>query len=597
MIETIAEWGDFAITRKLINPEDLLITGDTFKKTSHVLAILLEKLENGGFQYKRVSVEIYDDNKKDKYLYRKKSSAGAEFTPTAFLTKPEKTFNNKILRWYKDSTDPHMESVYQELESKRNKIIKDLTERYNSLKIRKGNNVLVTIKFLDGSSEKYLGEINEYIEILRKDSAQRYYYMKSLGKALGKTNCFLCGEFGEVYGFTLPAVGFLFATADKPSFTPNLRRDLQWKNIPLCGNCSDKVEAGKRFIDKYLSFKFFRIKYYVLPKVLKEETREFIYNKIIAHYTGKQYEQGILSEEDYMSDEVKKLEDILSLSFLFYETVQARFLIRGFAEQIYPSRLQQLYKAKEDVEKVDILHEQAMKRIFGKKWVGNFLNRYKSNWPFQFLNYFFPNSEEFIRLTVCLLMGKAIGVNLYKCFMDKIRGMLHNDFNDFTNGVIMSFALLLFLRNLYNPQPNPNKPVATHTDLEERMEEFFQQNELSQPYKKASFTSGVLVACVLSVQREEREVKEGEEPFWRKLHGLKINERILKKVFVESVNKLSEYKRSCSKLEELVARYLINAEGKFTGSVDEMSYYFTLGLVLGPSFISMQTEKADGSTG
>ncbi|MEM4334027.1 MAG: TM1802 family CRISPR-associated protein, partial [Nitrososphaerota archaeon] len=82
MIETIAEWGDFAITRKLINPEDLLITGDTFKKTSHVLAILLEKLENGGFQYKRVSVEIYDDNKKDKYLYRKKSSAGAEFTPT-----------------------------------------------------------------------------------------------------------------------------------------------------------------------------------------------------------------------------------------------------------------------------------------------------------------------------------------------------------------------------------------------------------------------------------------------------------------------------------------------------------------------------------
>lgn len=593
MIETIAEWGDFAIKRKIMNPQDLLVTGDTFKKTSHVLAILLKELENGGFRYKRVSVENYDDNKRHKYLYRKKSSAGAEFTPTAFLTKPDKTFNNRILLWYKDRTEPHMKSVYQELKSNRTKIVKDLTERYNSLKIQKGNNVLVTIKFLDGSSEKYLGEINEYIEILRKDSAQRYYYMKSLGKALGETNCFLCGKLGEVYGFTLPSVGLLFATADKPGFTPNLRRELQWKNIPLCENCSHKVEAGKRFIDKHLSFNFFRIKYYVFPKVLKEKTRQFIHNKIIVHYIGKRYEQGILSEEDYMSDKVKKLKDILSLSFLFYETAQARFLIRGFAEQIYPSRLRQLYKAKGDVEKVDILREQAMKRIFGKKWVGNFLERRKSNWPFQFLNYFFPNSEEFIKLTVCLLMGKAIGVNLYKCFMDKIRSMLHTGFNNFTNDVIMSFALLLFLRKLYNPQPDPNKPVATPTDLEERMEEFFKQTEISQPYRKASFASGVLVAYVLWVQRTERGVRRGEEPFWRKLHGLRIDERVLKKVLVESVNKLSEYKRSSPKLEELVGKYLSNAEGKFTSSVDETSYYFTLGIVLGPSFIFMQTEKAD----
>jgi CRISPR-associated protein Csh1 len=100
---------------------------------------------------------------------------------------------------------------------------------------------------------------------------------------------------------------------------------------------------------------------------------------------------------------------------------------------------------------------------------------------------------------------------------------------------------------------------------------------LTTVLKKALFLEGVLVQELLNIQYKYR----GSTPFRKKLNGLKIDEKTAKKVFTEAINKLEEYEKNFfKKLEEAIAAYLIKSDfSKY--SVDELSYYFTLGMALG----------------
>jgi CRISPR-associated protein Csh1 len=130
--------------------------------------------------------------------------------------------------------------------------------------------------------------------------------------------------------------------------------------------------------------------------------------------------------------------------------------------------------------------------------------------------------------------------------------------------------------------------------VEDEIENFFKeyQDTFNVPTKKACFLVGVLVNYLLYVQRDERNVKQGREPFRSKLYGLRLDEEKIKKVFREAVNKLTEYGRTYPSLERIASKYLCES-GKWELSKDEISYYFMLGLTLGDIFKG-QKENMEG---
>jgi len=66
----------------------------------------------------------------------------------------------------------------------------------------------------------------------------------------------------------------------------------------------------------------------------------------------------------------------------------------------------------------------------------------------------------------------------------------------------------------------------------------------------------------------------------RKMNGLKIDEKTARRLLPEMINKLEEYDKNYYKeLEQGIAAYML--DGHFSVySVDELSFYFTLGMSL-----------------
>ena len=115
----------------------------------------------------------------------------------------------------------------------------------------------------------------------------------------------------------------------------------------------------------------------------------------------------------------------------------------------------------------------------------------------------------------------------------------------------------------------------------ERIKEFLEKQDFFDiPERKATFLEGVLTRFLLDIQYAQRE----STPFEAKLHGLKLDERRVKKLLPEIVGKLREYRSGYPQLEELISKNLIETDQEWKLSEDETSYCFTLGLNLGRAF-------------
>ena len=129
-------------------------------------------------------------------------------------------------------------------------------------------------------------------------------------------------------------------------------------------------------------------------------------------------------------------------------------------------------------------------------------------------------------------------------------------------------------------------------EIDSRYENFFTENTIfDDNAKKALFLEGVLAGKLLNIQRIEG---YGKPPFRSRLNGLKIDERVSKRLLPEIINKLEEYdKNYYKKMEESIGIYFANSNfAKY--SVDEMSFYFTLGLTLSNKF-DKKEDKEDSN--
>lgn len=127
--------------------------------------------------------------------------------------------------------------------------------------------------------------------------------------------------------------------------------------------------------------------------------------------------------------------------------------------------------------------------------------------------------------------------------------------------------------------------------MENKYEDYFRTHPefYDADWKKAVFLLGVLAQNVLDIQWQER----GATPFRDRLNGLKIDYHTIKRLLPECINKLEQYKKNYYReLEEIIAILLESGEPDLrTQSVDEISFYFAMGMNRNKQFKSKEEEK------
>ncbi len=114
------------------------------------------------------------------------------------------------------------------------------------------------------------------------------------------------------------------------------------------------------------------------------------------------------------------------------------------------------------------------------------------------------------------------------------------------------------------------KLMLQNTSFFESNKAFFGSNA-----KKAAFLEGVLTQKLLNIQYADKKAT----PFRDKLHGLRMNEALIKRLLPEIQNKLEEYKKNYYReLEGVIARYFILSGVDWIESNDDLSFYFVLGM-------------------
>ena len=104
---------------------------------------------------------------------------------------------------------------------------------------------------------------------------------------------------------------------------------------------------------------------------------------------------------------------------------------------------------------------------------------------------------------------------------------------------------------------------------------------LDSDLKKGLFLLGALTERLLRVQYQER----GSAPFWETLKSLKMNAIDLQGLLPKARNKLQEYSRfgpGEATLFQKASAYLAQVDLPWKMSVDELNFYFALGMGLFP---------------
>ena len=603
MIEAIRNIGEYALEKEeksTDNPLEILIDNPANRDTKNILFILLDE-ENKEFKYHGIEIEEYSKGKLKKYLYRKGSGArGTDITPISMVTDIVKTFDIKILNWFKNhdfdknNKSEMIQNIYFSITKNKEKILKDLIEKSAI------ENNIISFKI----NRKYLGDFEIFQEMLIERASENFY--KKFGKISKSENklCSICKKKNdEVYGFVST---FNFYTVDKKGFVSGgFKQKDAWKNYPVCLNCALTLEEGKKYLGDNLNFNFYGFKYLLIPKFIKgikKDIQEDIFTKIKLQKDpkfGKKEIKHLTSDENDVLEIMSKQQNYLNNNFLFYSAPKgfngAVFNILMYIEDILPSRLKQLFEAKNVVDQEEIFQNCEIDLYQEGKKIGKGLLEFN----FGILRTFFPRitnnrtfNKYFLDITSKIFTNKQVGHDfLLNFIVKKIRDDFMQNYPTKID-TLKAFMLLNYLNklgilNLKEEVKMETEKLFLHgteeNEIIERVELFFNKysNFFNVNVKKAIFLEGVLTQFLLNIQYQERKAT----PFRIKLKGLKLDEKQIKKLLPEIQNKLEEYGKNYYKeLESIISNYFVLSGNDWNISNDEISFYFVLGMNLSNLF-------------
>ncbi len=617
MIEAIKEIGEYALGKNNLNPENPIevIVEDPASTTAykHVLAILLNETEDG-FEYGGIQQEEYSKEKKEKYLYRQGSSRGTDLSPTSRLTELDKTFNIKIIAWFKKVVNDKdiglqekelqfLKRLYNCLESNKDSILAELNDKIKGFG-KNENGIITLLLSSEINNPKYIGDIDVFRRIMVHYFSEDLYYSVTykVESRSYEQICSVCRtRNSEVYGLVSP---YSFYNVDKPGFVSGgFDRSESWKNYPVCIKCALSLEAGKQHIEEYFKYNSYGFNYYIIPKLFNQNGNGEIY-KLLEEYRKsiidgnlnikKEYGNLLSETEDDAFDMLAKQTNVLSNNLLFYEKNNAAFRILLYVEDVLPSRLRQLFEKKRIVDKRSIFknftwNDHSLSFTFGNIW------------------HFYPKSREqddskyFLEITNNIFTSRKVD---YAFLLNGISKKIRKDFvNNYNTSVptfkglqLLDYLNTLNLLNNFSGDINMNKGITdlfndrdTYVDMKANMlfNEF--PDFFTLPAKKAIFLQGVLTQFLFDIQWQERKAT----PFRTKLQGLNLDEKLVKKLLPEIQNKLEEYgKNYYRELEASISSYMLQAGDGWKLSKDEISFYYVLGMNLSYLF-KKQGEKTN----
>jgi len=638
MIEAIYNVGSYALNEKQVSLEDdeqvTNILCEDPKSSDLYKTIITVELNKKGkdITFIRVGKEEYTADKIVHYLYRRGGSSGADLSPTCRLTEPNKTFKGKFLRWFNnDFSNPSYGLTEEEQKllnnikscilSNSKQILEAITTEYNSLKKDRESGI-ITIVLQDNGKQKYLGDFSAFRKILRANALATYFQkFNKISKSENQT-CTICGEKrDEVYGFVST---YNFYTVDKPGMVSGgFDQSKAWKNYPVCKDCALTLEKGKKFLEKNSKFRFYSFDYLLIPKPVIFNVNNEVYETLQDYHDEgtkfgltKKYKNLLAETEgdifDYLSNKPNKFQ----CNILIYAASNNEFKILRYIEGVFPSRLRELFKAKEFVDQNPCLNtysvpvydknrkpsgEKPLEFNFGSFWY--FFGKRKDE----------DTSSYFLDIIAKVFQNEKVS---YRFFVNGIVNRMRKQFAQayttknalkesyYTKEAGMrGLCSLMYLQRLdilgdydHGDKMNENKireimNDPKHENSTQKLEAVFDNfPEFFNRYStRAVFSVGALAQLLLNIQYTER----GATPFRTKLQGLRLDQRKVSALLPKIENKFEEYNKNYYKeLEKLATEYLIQAGKDWGLSKDEVSFYFVLGMNLA-SYLKQSKEVKD----
>lgn len=273
--------------------------------------------------------------------------------------------------------------------------------------------------------------------------------------------------------------------------------------------------------------------------------------------------KSLMADEEEILEILSDERDVLTLNFLFLESELSAERILLLIQDVYPSRLRELFEAKRKVEK--LFSSNGFSYTFNYYTIYKFFSKSDST-----------KKEPDLRKYFLEVLDKTFrGVKIDEKFllnflMKGIRDAIKKE-EGYKNLIKDAFSVFVFV-----------KLTTKEVDMEVKdvnsLEEFLESlPTLNNDLKKGLFLLGALTERLLRVQESER----GSKPFLKKLKGLKMNENDLKGLLPEVRNKLEEYDKFRAgemKLFNLTSEYFSKAPAVWNMSIEELNFYFSLGM-------------------
>lgn len=543
------------------------------------------------------------ENKKDKnlskYLY-KSFKKGANVVPTFYLTRkgskhdPEKLYDKLV----KCIENYHFEYfLFPETpKTKRKQAIinryKPILEDLLKYEFINTENYLFTLTI----NEKWLGEI-EYFKDFFSAQALKNHHTKNYGGLITSSQknqiCSITGKEDTVYGF-VDTLGF---TVNDPAFMRNgFDQSDAYKMFPVSPGAVRIIEGARKMVFDLATRSFYNLQYIVLPRFMVEtddSTRKAALKFFFRDTLGESFEstaKSIIHNEEILYEvaKTKKLQKGICYDILFYQQKQSQLLIKLQLNDVLPSRLKKIFEIKFQIEGYyspiatvykgsnKIPRETTEFRITFAAIKDYFSKKVKKKYIYQ--SYFFKILESVFYGT--LLNEKEI----IKAFIRQIRVDFKQQNEDGKSNtykrrtkdafvIHQYFNSLGLFKNRKIMEEKKQKPLSLTTEgFIKQHPEFFDSE-----YKKGVFRLGSLSAYLMAKQYQ----KLNNSPFIKQLNSLNIDERAIQKIFPKLINKLREYDKAVPELEQLIASSLVQQNSL---SKDEISYTFTLGLVMQREF-------------
>lgn len=289
--------------------------------------------------------------------------------------------------------------------------------------------------------------------------------------------------------------------------------------------------------------------------------------------------------EEEIFEKFAQQNDQVTFTFFFYEASNSEFKIIQEAEDILPSRFQKILNAKQQVEKFDEFHN--LKGLYEKGDSHNLL------FSFGIIRTFFPSNynNDFLDITTKILKGQKISKSyIFHQICEHLAKSFRNEalYHDIEKAMIF----LTFLYKLNLIEKNEGK---VEVKMENKYEDYFRKHPdfYDADWKKAVFLTGILAQHVMDIQFQERNAR----PFRSRLNGLKLDAHAIKRLLPESIEKLEQYKKNYYReLEEVIAYLMESGEPELKNqSVDEISFYFTMGMNLNKQFKSKKEIEGENN--